>query len=106
MVFSRYRGGRVMEQFNGGSLVATPIFSQASPVDVLLYVVILVLFASWITVHAWLCARLCAVSVWKGCVALLVPPLAPLWGQRFGSLSVAWMLLLVLYGASLLAGLL
>lgn len=85
-------------------MLVTRFFSRLGAVDVALYVVILILFASWLTIHVVLCWAIGRRRPWKGWLALFVPPLAPLWGQASGRLAVAWVLALVLYGAALVTG--
>ncbi|AUX47392.1 hypothetical protein SOCE26_089120 [Sorangium cellulosum] len=63
-------------------------------------------FATWVTVHVALAARLILRSGprWRGVVALVVPPLAPIYGFRQGwrRLSTLWIVCLILYVLALL----
>jgi hypothetical protein len=64
-------------------------------------------FALFVTIHVALAGLLFFSHTprWRGLVALLVPPLAPLWGFRAGRkwVSLAWLLLLGLYVAARVA---
>ncbi|MDI1448035.1 hypothetical protein [Polyangium sp. 6x1] len=54
--------------------------------DVAVVVLLIVGFASFVTTHVWLAGRLIlrGSSRLRGALALLVPPLAPIWGYRQG----------------------
>ncbi len=72
--------------------------------DVALYAFILVLFASWMTVHVALCAHLARQRWWKGGVALLVPPLAPWWARTERGWVIGWLSCAVAYAVGVTAG--
>lgn len=66
--------------------------------DVTLYVAILLLFAAWVTIHVCLSLYVARrVSVWRGVVALFVPPLAPVWGRDVRPWSRVWIVVFVAY---------
>lgn len=58
-------------------------------------------FATWVTTHVALAARLMLRSEprWRGLVALVVPPLAPMYGFRQGwrRMSTLWLVWLIVY---------
>lgn len=58
-------------------------------------------FATWVTVHVALAARLVLRSQprWRGLLALVVPPLAPMYGFRQGwrRMSTLWLVFLIVY---------
>jgi len=63
-------------------------------------------FATFVTAHVWLAARLVvrAETRLRGLIALLVPPLAPLWGYRqgFRKGAILWVVSLLAYVVALL----
>ncbi|XXT18019.1 hypothetical protein WME94_48105 [Sorangium sp. So ce429] len=63
-------------------------------------------FATWVTVHVALAARLVLRSQprWRGLIALVVPPLAPMYGFRQGwrRMSTLWLVWLIVYVLALL----
>ncbi len=55
---------------------------------------------AWLAAHVTLSARLAKrVAWWRGALALVVPPLAPAWGWRFGLRrgAQAWAIAIVAY---------
>jgi hypothetical protein len=72
--------------------------------DLALYVILVVALAAFATAHVALSAVLAIAHKprWRGLVALVVPPLAPVWG--FGSkrwiTSSLWCVFLALYVAA------
>ena len=58
-------------------------------------------FATWVTVHVALAARLVLRSQprWRGLLAPVVPPLAPMYGFRQGwrRMSTLWLVWLIVY---------
>lgn len=72
--------------------------------DVAHYAAILVLFALWAALHVALCWAIAQVKPTQALVALVLPPLAPIWGQRFPRLASAWVATFVAYGLALVAG--
>lgn len=65
-------------------------------------------FALWVTVHVAVVTGLFARGgPWRALVALLVPPMAPVWGLRHGLVarSLVWLGACCLYGGALLASL-
>lgn len=58
-------------------------------------------FATLVTVHVFIAARLFlrARPRWRGLVALVVPPLAPIWGYREGwrVASTLWLVAVLVY---------
>lgn len=64
-------------------------------------------FATFVTVHVSLAARLVARMQprWRGLAALVLPPLAPIWGYREGlrRSAVLWVMSLLIYVAARLA---
>jgi hypothetical protein len=54
--------------------------------DVAVVALLIVGFAAFVTTHVWLASRLIlrGSSRLRGVLALLVPPLAPIWGYRQG----------------------
>lgn len=74
--------------------------------DVVLFAALLLSFATLVTSHVVLAFRLVGVRPrWRGLVALVIPPLAPLWGYRegFRRTSTLWLAALVVYVATLAA---
>jgi uncharacterized membrane protein YqaE (UPF0057 family) len=74
--------------------------------DLALYAVILLLFATWSTLHLLLCFRLRVFGKWRALAGFLLPPVAPYWGLRLGerALSLTWILFALSYIMSLMAG--
>lgn len=71
--------------------------------DVLLLGGLLVGFALLVTAHLALAAKLAMRAPrWQGPVALVVPPLAPLWGFRagFSRWSWVWIAAVVIYATA------
>ncbi|MDI1430651.1 hypothetical protein [Polyangium sorediatum] len=72
--------------------------------DVAVVVLLIVGFASFVTTHVWLAGRLIlhGSSRLRGLLALVVPPLAPIWGYRqgFRKGAVLWVATLVTYVAA------
>jgi hypothetical protein len=71
------------------------------------YALILVLFATWFTVHTLLCWQLATRSWRKAVVGFFIVPLCPYWGRQEGFIrsTFAWLGSVTLYGLSLLHGL-
>jgi hypothetical protein len=70
----------------------------------LLLLLIVVLFALWMTIHVWLSMSLLRQTPrWRAALALLIPVLAPYWclinGWRIRAL--VWCLFALAYGISL-----
>ena len=69
--------------------------------DIIVLATLIVAFAVLITVHVAISARLFfrARPRWRGVVALLVPPLAPIWAFREGyrRSAIAWIAAVVAY---------
>jgi hypothetical protein len=74
--------------------------------DLVIYGLILLLFASWVSVHVLLCVRLGRVVWWRGLVGFVVFPVAPFWAQSHNvrKLPGVWLVLAFLYALSLIAG--
>lgn len=74
--------------------------------DIAALTTLVLAFATWVTVHIALAARLALRSRprRRGLLALLVPPLAPLYGFREGwrRSSVLWLVALIVYVLALL----
>lgn len=72
--------------------------------DLALYIVLVVALAAFVTAHVGLSAALVIGHKprWRGLVALVVPPLAPVWGfvtkRRIG--SILWCAFLAIYVAA------
>lgn len=68
--------------------------------------VIILLFATWVTVHVRLCVVLVRRSLRQGLVGLVVFPLAPYWGHQAAipRLPALWGILAALYLLALTAG--
>lgn len=70
---------------------------------------LLLAFATFVTVHVAIVVRLLArrEDRWRGAVALVVPPLAPLWSVQRGwkRSAVIWVSSVVVYGVALIAAL-
>jgi hypothetical protein len=64
-------------------------------------------FATFVTVHVALAARLVSRMQprWRGLAAFLLPPLAPIWGYRegFRRSAILWVVSLLVYAAARLA---
>jgi hypothetical protein len=75
--------------------------------DTIVLVVLLIAFAALITVHVALAGRLVlrARPRWRGVLALIVPPLAPIWAFREGwrRSGIAWIAAVVVYVAARMA---
>lgn len=75
--------------------------------DKIVLAVLVVGFATLLTAHIWLAARLTmhARPRWRGLVALVVPPLAPLWGFREGwkVTAIIWLSAVAVYAGALIA---
>jgi hypothetical protein len=69
--------------------------------DTIVLAVLLLAFATLITVHIALASRLVlrARPRWRGVLALVVPPLAPIWAFREGwrRSAVLWIAAVVVY---------
>jgi hypothetical protein len=73
-------------------------------VSLIVLAVLIVAFATLVTVHVTLAAGIARrESRWRGLVALVVVPLAPWWGwrERMRVRGVLWMIAAVVYGVSL-----
>lgn len=94
-----YFGGS--SHFSKNRLVYAP-----APMDLVVYAIILSLFASWFSVHVLLCVRLTRVVWWRGLLSFVAFPLAPFWAQaqRIRKLPGIWLALAFLYSLSLIAG--
>jgi len=77
--------------------------------DILVSAALLLGFATLVTVHVAVCARLVIQQEprWRGLVAFAVPPLAVVWGYRAGyRRSVGlWIVAVVVYTVALIAAL-
>ena len=60
--------------------------ARVSGKDVVIAAVLIFGFAAFVTTHVWLAAKLIwnKKPRWRGLLALVVPPLAPMWGFREG----------------------
>lgn len=69
--------------------------------DIIVLATVIVAFATLITVHVAVAGRLVlrARPRWRGLVALIVPPLAPIWAFREGwrRSGIAWIAAVLLY---------
>jgi hypothetical protein len=69
--------------------------------DAIIMGTLIVAFAAFVTVHVALSGRLVlhARPRWRGLLALVLPPFAPIWGFREGMtrLSYAWLAILGVY---------
>jgi hypothetical protein len=74
--------------------------------DKLVLATLVVGFATLLTAHLSLAARLAlrARPRWRGLVALVVPPLAPLWGFREGwkVTAILWLSAVAVYAGALI----
>ncbi len=74
--------------------------------DIAAIATLVLAFAAWVTVHVALAVRLMLRSEprWRGLVALVVPPLAPMYGFRQGwrKLSTLWLVWMIVYVLALL----
>jgi len=88
-------------------MLLRPVRVCSSAMDAALYLAVLLLFATWSTVHVLLCFRLGSKSVGRGLLALIFPPLAPYWGlnAQIRQLPAAWVLSAAIYFVALLASL-
>ncbi|OQX69425.1 MAG: hypothetical protein B6A08_04925 [Sorangiineae bacterium NIC37A_2] len=68
-----------------------------------LFAVVILSFASWLTCHAILCARMAKLSPLGALLSFIVFPLAPFRAASMPRTRLLWILLLVLYGGSLWA---
>jgi hypothetical protein len=75
--------------------------------DIFVYAVLVLGFAMLATIHLVLAARLSLRTRprWRGLIALVIPPLAPLWGFREGWRWTAtlWLVAVVLYAGGVIA---
>jgi hypothetical protein len=73
--------------------------------DVVLFALLTVGFAAWCTAHVALAGRLVLRTKprWRGLAALVVPPLALIWGLRAGFRrnAAVWSAALVVYAVCL-----
>lgn len=78
-----------------------------SRMDLALYLVILVLFASFCTIHVWLCAAILRRSAFQAFLALVLLPLAPYFGLSLGlrRAPTAWIVSGSLYALCLVLAL-
>lgn len=73
--------------------------------DIVILSTLVLAFATFVTTHVWICGRLAVRTHprWRGLVAFVVPPLAPIWsfrsGGRFG--AVLWLVAVVVYAVAL-----
>jgi len=69
--------------------------------DLFVAAVLIFAFASFVTVHVWLCVRIGQSSKprVRGLVALFLPPFAPIWGYKLGFRRGAkfWVVMVLLY---------
>ena len=81
--------------------------SASAPMQLGLFVVIILLFAAWVTVHVQLCIVLLRNSPAKALLGFVVVPLAPYWGHKakVPKLPQIWATLAALYSLALIAGL-
>jgi len=72
----------------------------------LLYVALLLLFATWVTTHVLLCLRLATLSWKEALLGLVLFPLAGYFGQerRLSKLTTVWVVSLTVYLATLIVG--
>jgi len=70
---------------------------------VLLLAVLIVAFATLVTVHLALAAGLARRNAWRGLLAFVIVPLAPWWGwrERMRVRSILWAVAAVVYGGAL-----
>jgi len=68
-----------------------------------LFALVILSFASWLTCHAILCARMAKLSPLGALLSFIVFPLAPFRAASMPRTRLLWILLLVLYGGSLWA---
>lgn len=75
--------------------------------DLLIYGIVLLLFAVFVTVHAALCIQLGRKVWWRGLVGFFVFPLAPYWAQaeRIRKLPAVWVASASIYALALFVGL-
>jgi hypothetical protein len=82
------------------------LYSGPAVKDVLILASLVLAFATLVTVHVLLAALLTRTRPrWRGLVALMVPPLAPIWGYREGRRRTAtlWVMAAVAYTIALIA---
>lgn len=77
--------------------------------DILVVATLVVAFATLVTVHVYLSGRM-VLRVrprWRGALAFVVPPLAPIWAFREGwrRSATLWLVALVAYATALLVAL-
>jgi len=72
----------------------------------LLYVALLMLFATWVTTHVLLCLRLATLSWKEALLGLVLFPLAGYYGQerRLSKLTTVWVVSLGVYVVTLIVG--
>jgi hypothetical protein len=74
--------------------------------DKVVVATLILAFATWVTVHVALAARLARIreARWRGLAALVVPPLAPIYGFREGwrRSSTLWLVAVTVYVVALL----
>jgi hypothetical protein len=77
--------------------------------DTIVLAVLLLAFASFVTVHVAIAVRLLLRKEdrWRGALAWIVPPLAPLWAVQRGwrRSAVIWLSSVVVYAVALIAAL-
>ncbi len=75
--------------------------------DIVVLAALVLAFATLVTVHVALCARLVLRTRprWRGLVAFAIPPLAVIWGYRAGfrRSAVLWLCSVVVYSVALIA---
>jgi hypothetical protein len=73
-------------------------------VDLALYITLVSALAAFVTAHVGLSAALAIAHKprWRGALALIVPPLAPVWGfaAKRRIASILWCLFLAIYVAA------
>jgi len=77
--------------------------------DTIVLAALLLAFATLVTVHVAIAVRLLARKEdrWRGALACLVPPLAPLWALQRGwrRSAVTWLSSVIVYAVALIAAL-
>jgi len=75
--------------------------------DIVILSALVLAFATFVTMHVLLVGALVLFDKprWRGLVALLVPPLAPIWAYRAGRRRAAtvWIMAVVVYAIALIA---